>query len=63
MADIFRRKSLDRLSSPEQLDKMIVINSPMTWLALAGGAIIIAIVVIWGILGRVPIPKKETVFC
>lgn len=58
MADIFRRKSLDRLSSPEQLDKMIVINSPMTWLALAGGAIIIAIVVIWGILGRVPITEE-----
>lgn len=58
MADIFRRKSLDRLSSPEQLDKMIVINSPMTWLALIGGAVIIFVAVLWGILGRVPITEE-----
>lgn len=60
MADIFRKKSLDRLSSPEQLDKMIVINTPMTWLALLGGAAIIMVVVIWGILGRVPITESAT---
>lgn len=58
MADIFRKKSLDKLSSPEQLDRMIVINSPMTWLALAGGAFIIAAVLVWGILGRVPITEE-----
>ena len=58
MADIFRKKSLDRLSSPEQLDKMIVINSPMTWVALLGGAVIIVIAVLWGTLGRVPITEE-----
>lgn len=57
MADIFRKKSLDKLSSPEQLDKMIIINSPMTWLALAGGLFIILVALIWGILGRVPITE------
>ncbi len=58
MADIFRKKSLDKLSSPEQLDRMIVINSPMTWLALAGGAFIIAAALVWGIFGRVPITEE-----
>lgn len=58
MADIFRKKSLDRLSSPEQLDKMIVINSPMTWLALVGGAVIILVAVLWGVLGRVPMTEE-----
>ena len=58
MADIFRRKSLDKLSSPEQLDKMIVINSPMTWLALIGGAVIIIVAVLWGVFGRVPITEE-----
>ena len=57
MADIFRKKSLDKLSSPEQLDKMIIINSPMVWLALVGGGIIIAVTLIWGVLGRVPITE------
>lgn len=58
MADIFRKKSLDRLSSPEQLDKMIVINSPMTWLALVGGAVIILVAVLWGVAGRVPMTEE-----
>lgn len=55
---LFRKKSLDRLSSPEQLDKMIVVNSPMTWLALAAGAAIIAVVILWGVIGRVPITEE-----
>jgi len=58
MADLFRKKALEKLSSPEQLDKMIVINSPMTWLALIGGAIIIAGALIWGIFGRIPITEE-----
>lgn len=58
MADIFRKKSLDKLSSPEQLDKMIIINSPMTWLALAGGAFMIFVALLWGIFGRVPITEE-----
>lgn len=58
MADIFRKKSLEKLSSPEQLDKMIVINSPMTWLALAGGIFIIAAALLWGILGSVPMTEE-----
>lgn len=58
MADIFRKKSLEKLSSPEQLDKMIVINSPMVILALAGGAFIIIVALIWGIIGRVPMTEE-----
>lgn len=58
MADIFRKKALEKLSSPEQLDKMIVINSPMTWLALIGGALILAGALIWGIFGRIPITEE-----
>ena len=55
---LFRKKSLDRLSSPEQLDKMIVVNSPMTWLALIAGALVIAVVALWGVIGRVPITEE-----
>ena len=55
---IFRKKSLDKLSSPEQLDKLIVINSPMTWLALAGGGLIILVTIFWGVLGHIPITEE-----
>jgi len=31
MSNIFRKAALERLASPEQLDKMIKITSPMVW--------------------------------
>lgn len=55
MADLFRKTSLEKLSSPEQLDKMIVITPPTLWAALAGAALIIAAALIWAVLGRVPV--------
>ena len=40
MSDLYRKTALDKLSSPEQLDKMIRIASPMFWIAAVGGALI-----------------------
>lgn len=54
MAEIFRKSSLEKLSSPEQLDKMIVITSPTLWLSLAGAAGIVIAALLWGIFGRLP---------
>lgn len=58
MANLFRRKSLEKLSSPEQLDKLIKINSPLVWIALYGGAFIIIVTLLWAIFGRVPITEE-----
>ncbi|MDR1473625.1 MAG: HlyD family efflux transporter periplasmic adaptor subunit [Lactobacillales bacterium] len=55
---IFRQKSLDKLSSPEQLDKLVVVASPMTWLTLIGAGLIVVATVIWSIVSTVP--KTET---
>ena len=55
MAELFRKSSLEKLSSPEQLDKMIVITSPSFWLALCGAGLIVAGALAWSILGRLPI--------
>lgn len=54
MAEVFRKSSLEKLSSPEQLDKMIVITSPTLWLSLAGAAGIVIAALLWGIFGRLP---------
>ncbi|MDR3156713.1 MAG: HlyD family efflux transporter periplasmic adaptor subunit [Lactobacillales bacterium] len=51
---IFRQKSLDKLSSPEQLDKLIVITSPLTWLTLIGAGLIVAVTLAWSIASRIP---------
>lgn len=55
MSELFRKTSLEKLSSPEQLDKMIVITPPSLWLALLGAGAIIAVALLWGIFGRLPV--------
>lgn len=55
MADLFRKTSLEKLSSPEQLDKMIVITPPSFWIALTGAGLIIVTALIWAIFGRLPV--------
>lgn len=51
---IYRKAALDRLASPEQLDRLVEVTRPRHWLALGGlGAIIVAGLV-WGIFGRIP---------
>ena len=57
---IFRKKSIDRISSPEQLQDYIRVSNPGVWLLLAG---IIAILVgfcVWCAFGhmesRLPVP-------
>lgn len=54
MADLYRKSSLEKLSSPDQLDKIITITSPLSWLALVGITILIAATVIWSIYGSLP---------
>ena len=52
--EIFRKVALERLSSPEQLDQLLTITSPKSWLALIGLFAVLFVVVVWGITGTVP---------
>jgi len=54
MSKIFRKVSLERLSSPEQLDRLMKVTTPKSWIALIGLLIIIFVAVLWGFLGRIP---------
>lgn len=51
---IFREVSLERLSSPEQLDQMMSVTSPRAWLSLVAIAAILLTAIIWGIFGNIP---------
>lgn len=42
------------MSDPEQLDRTVKITSPLSWMALAGAALIIVAVIIWSITARIP---------
>lgn len=59
MADLYRKSSLDKLSNPEQLDRMIKISSPLSWLVLIAVLLVIAATVVWSIIGT--LPTTETV--
>lgn len=54
MADLYRKSSMDKLSNPEQLDRMIKITSPLSWLALAAALLIVAATVVWSVIGTLP---------
>lgn len=54
MANIYRKSLLDKMSSPDQLDKMVVITKPSYWLACLGGVIVIIVALIWSIVGSLP---------
>lgn len=51
---IFRKVALDRLSSPEQLDRVITIASPIGWSALSAIVMLSLAIIAWGIFGIVP---------
>jgi HlyD family secretion protein len=51
---IFRQASLDRLSSPEQLDRVITVTKPHDWLAAVALSALLAAAVIWSVFGSVP---------
>ncbi|HEY4591221.1 MAG TPA: NHLP bacteriocin system secretion protein [Thermoanaerobaculia bacterium] len=54
LSTVFRKVSLERLSSPEQLDQMVQVTDPRGWIALAGlGALLLAAVA-WGVWGSIP---------
>lgn len=54
MAEIYRKAALERLSSPEQLDKMIKITSPSLWVSFVGIIAAVVTVIIWAIFGTLP---------
>ena len=54
MKDLYRKSALERLASPDQLDKVIRITSPLSWLALAAVTVVIAIVITWSCVDTIP---------
>lgn len=54
MAQLYRKSALDKISSPEQLDKTLKVTSPMSWLVLIGITVIVVVTIIWSIVGTIP---------
>lgn len=52
---LFRKESLERLSSPERLDQLMQVISPKSWLPLACLGSLVVVALIWSVYGRIPI--------
>ena len=52
---IFRKKSLDHISSPEEIDDYIQVTKPGMWLVLAAIVLMLTAVIIWGIAGEIEV--------
>lgn len=48
---IFRESSLERVSSPEQLNEYIKVSRPGVWLILGAVIVLLIGVCVWGVLG------------
>jgi len=52
--NLFRKASLERLSSPEQLDQLMHVTTPKGWIALISLMALLFVAILWGIFGQVP---------
>lgn len=50
---IFRQVSLERLSSPEQLDQMLQVTSPRAWAGLVAIFVLLCAALVWGFKGTI----------
>jgi HlyD family secretion protein len=51
---IFRKVSLDRLASPEQLDHLMQVTDAKGWIAVAAAALLVIVAFVWGVVGALP---------
>ncbi len=51
---LFRTEALERLTSPDNLERLMPVAGAMDWLLIAVTGLLLVFVVIWSIAGRVP---------
>jgi hypothetical protein len=61
MSHVFRKVSLDRLASPEQLDMLMRVTNPRSWLALAAIVLMLIAGIAWSITTELPIAVSAPV--
>jgi HlyD family secretion protein len=51
---MFRQEALEKLSSPDELDQMLVIVGRKGWISLATGGVLCFILLLWSFFGAIP---------
>lgn len=52
--EMFRKVSIDKLKSPEELDKLIQINKPLSWVVLITIGLLLLLFISWCFWGQIP---------
>lgn len=60
---IFRQKSLDRVSSSEQLNDYVRVSNPGVWTILLAVIVLLIGVCVWGIFGNLDTQIKTAGVC
>ena len=59
MSELFRKKSLDRAKSPEELNDYIRVTTPSVWLTLIATVLILLGMLAWSVFGTVNVPQDN----
>ena len=54
MADLYRKSALEKISNPEQLDKVLIVTNPLSWLALIAVTVIVGVTIFWAFCSTIP---------
>lgn len=57
---IFRKKSLERISSPEEIDDYMKVTSPGMWLVMAAIILLLVAAIVWSITGHIETTLNTT---
>lgn len=55
MSELFRKESLERLSSPERLDQLMQVINPKAWVPLTAMGSLVVVAGLWSVFGRIPL--------
>jgi HlyD family secretion protein len=50
---IFKKSTLQKMTSPEDLDELLQVNSTRTWLLFSAISMVIAGMLLWGFFGSI----------
>lgn len=59
MSELYRKKSLEQDSTPEELNDYIRVTTPSVWMALLAVTILLVGMLVWSVLGTVEVEQKD----
>ena len=62
-SELFRKKSIDKISSPDKLSDYIRVANPGGWMILAAIVILLAGACVWGMYGRLETKLQVAAVC